>query len=258
MGDTIAQTRFESVSKHSNDPLLARGNTLRSGEDSLKVTELMEFCTNLQQRVLDLEKTKTTQANEIASLKRRVKNLKKKRSSRTHKLKSPYKVGLSVRVESFGDEKDLDEDASRQGRRIHDIDVDEVIILVNDDNEIFDVDALAGEEVFVVEESGNVGEEVVVVIDAANIIPVSDAIITDVEITLAQALAELKSAKPKAYKDKVKGIMIEEPVVEHVKPIKRLEQIRLDKELAFKLQAEEEEEERLAREKRLKKLKKPT
>ncbi|GKA46166.1 hypothetical protein Tco_0738962, partial [Tanacetum coccineum] len=40
------------------------------------------------------EKTKITQANEIASLKRRVKNLEKKRSSRTHKLKRLYKVGL--------------------------------------------------------------------------------------------------------------------------------------------------------------------
>ncbi|GKF36605.1 hypothetical protein Tco_0113363, partial [Tanacetum coccineum] len=66
-------------------------------------------------------------------------------------------------------------------------------------------------------------------------------VITDVEITLAQALADLKSAKPKADKDKGKGIMIEEPVVEQVKPMKRLEQMRLDEELAFKLQAEEEE-----------------
>ncbi|GKC69507.1 hypothetical protein Tco_1115390, partial [Tanacetum coccineum] len=39
---------------------------------------------------------------------------------------------------------------------------------------------------------------------------------------------------------------IEELVVEQVKPMKRLEQIRLDEELAFKLQ---DEEERLAREK---------
>ncbi|GKF22653.1 hypothetical protein Tco_0074975 [Tanacetum coccineum] len=52
MGDTIAQTRFENVSKHFNDPLLTRGNTLRSSEDSLKLTELMELCTNLQIRVL--------------------------------------------------------------------------------------------------------------------------------------------------------------------------------------------------------------
>ncbi|GJW42312.1 putative ribonuclease H-like domain-containing protein [Tanacetum coccineum] len=153
------------------------------------------------------------------------------------------------------------------GRRIHDIDADEDITLVNDDNEIFDVDALAGEEVFVAEQSGNVVGEVVAVIDAASTIPVSAATITDVEITLAQALAELKSAKPKAdkvviqepeqgttytnlitiipctqnFQDKGKGIMIEEPMVEQVKPMKRLEQMRLDEELAFKLQAEEEE-----------------
>ncbi|GJS13162.1 hypothetical protein Tco_0407634 [Tanacetum coccineum] len=75
MGDTIAQTRFENVSILFNDSLIARGNTLRSDEDSLKLKELMELCTNLQQRVLDIEKTKTTQQNEIASLKRRVDSL---------------------------------------------------------------------------------------------------------------------------------------------------------------------------------------
>ncbi|GKA28926.1 putative ribonuclease H-like domain-containing protein [Tanacetum coccineum] len=78
IGDTIAQTRFENVSKHSNDSLLARGNTLRSDEVSLKLKELMELCTNLQQRALDLEKTKTTQQNKITSLKRRVKKLEQK------------------------------------------------------------------------------------------------------------------------------------------------------------------------------------
>ncbi|GKD26078.1 hypothetical protein Tco_1232292 [Tanacetum coccineum] len=60
MRDTIAQTRFESISKHSNDSLLARGNTLQSDEDRLKLDELMALCTTLQNRVLDLEKTKTT------------------------------------------------------------------------------------------------------------------------------------------------------------------------------------------------------
>ncbi|GJU17352.1 hypothetical protein Tco_1145318, partial [Tanacetum coccineum] len=149
------------------------------------------------------------------------------------------------------------------------------ITLVNDDYEIFNADALAGEEVFVAEQSGNVVEEVVVVIDTASTIPISFATITDVEITLAQVLAELKSAKPKADKvviqepeqgtttitrttiihvpkpleDKGKGIMIEEPVVEQMKPMKRLKQMRLDEELVFKLQAKEEEEKRLAREK---------
>ncbi|GKA07007.1 hypothetical protein Tco_0686231 [Tanacetum coccineum] len=151
MGDTISQTRSENVSKLSNDPLLARGNTLRSGEDSMKLQELMALCITLQKKVLDLETTKTTQGNEIASLKRRVKKLENKDRSRTHKLKRLYKV-------------------------------------VNDDNEIFDVDALAGEEVFVAEQSENVVEEIV---DAAQTITIE-------EITLVhqpQALGELKSAK---------------------------------------------------------------
>ncbi|GKC21478.1 hypothetical protein Tco_1023628 [Tanacetum coccineum] len=83
IGDTIAQTRFKSVSKHFNDSLLVRGNTLRSDEDRLKLDELIALCTTLQNQVLDLEKTKTTQHNEIASLKRRVKKLEKKNSATT-------------------------------------------------------------------------------------------------------------------------------------------------------------------------------
>ncbi|GKE31558.1 hypothetical protein Tco_1450880 [Tanacetum coccineum] len=45
----------ESIPIHSNDPLL-------SGEERQKLNELMELCTNLSQRVLDLENTKTYQA----------------------------------------------------------------------------------------------------------------------------------------------------------------------------------------------------
>nr|GEW67068.1 hypothetical protein [Tanacetum cinerariifolium] len=122
IGDTIAQTWFENMSKLSNDSLLARGNTIRSDEDSMKLNELMELCTNLQSRVLALEKTKTTQALEITSLKRRVKKLEKKQRSRTHKLKRLYKVGLIATVDSYEDEQNLGEDASKQERKIHDID----------------------------------------------------------------------------------------------------------------------------------------
>ncbi|GJV15845.1 hypothetical protein Tco_1361168 [Tanacetum coccineum] len=78
----------ENVTKHSNDPML-------SGEDSMKLEELMELCTNLQQRVIDLETPKTTQGSEIASLKRMVKKLEKKNKSRTHKLKRLYK-GMKI------------------------------------------------------------------------------------------------------------------------------------------------------------------
>ncbi|GJU87312.1 hypothetical protein Tco_1294858 [Tanacetum coccineum] len=130
MGDTIAQTRFENVSKHSNDSLLTRGNRLQSEEDRLKLDELMPLCTTLQNRILDLKKTKTSQHNEIASLKKRVKKLEKKDRSRTYRLKRLYKVGLTARLESSDDEESLGDDASKQGR-IDAIDLDEEINLVS-------------------------------------------------------------------------------------------------------------------------------
>nr|GEU70711.1 hypothetical protein [Tanacetum cinerariifolium] len=92
----------------------------------------MELCTNLQNRVLDLENTKTSQALEIDSLKRRVKKLEKKQKSRTHKLKRLYKVSLTARVDSFVDEASLGENASKHERKIDDIDADERITLVDE------------------------------------------------------------------------------------------------------------------------------
>nr|GFC54127.1 hypothetical protein [Tanacetum cinerariifolium] len=137
----------------------------------------------------------------------------------------------------------------------------------------FDVDDSGGEEVFVEGKNDNVVEEVVN--DAqVSTVATTVTIITE-EITLAQALEALKTSKPKAKgivfqdpgkstttttisthqsQDKVKGIIIEEPV----KP-KKKDQIRLDEEAALNLQVEFDEEERLAREKEreLKKNKKP-
>ncbi|GJW88879.1 putative ribonuclease H-like domain-containing protein [Tanacetum coccineum] len=57
MGDAITQTRFENASKHSNDSLLARGNTLQSNK--IASTMMMAHIVPLLQiEVLDLEKTK--------------------------------------------------------------------------------------------------------------------------------------------------------------------------------------------------------
>ncbi|GJY21048.1 hypothetical protein Tco_0393614 [Tanacetum coccineum] len=49
--DSDAQTRFETTFKKSNDPPLSRGYTLGSGEDSMKLLELMELCTKLSNLV---------------------------------------------------------------------------------------------------------------------------------------------------------------------------------------------------------------
>ncbi|GJW66486.1 hypothetical protein Tco_0120910 [Tanacetum coccineum] len=140
MGDKIAQTRFENVSKISNNSLLAGVNTPQSDEDRLKLNELMEFCTKLQQRVLELENTKTAQAQEITSLKLRVKKLEKKGGSRTHKLKRLYK-----------------------GRKIDDIDKDAEITLVDETqgsrDEVTLAQALAALKSVKVQEKANVVEE---------------------------------------------------------------------------------------------------
>ncbi|GJY44687.1 hypothetical protein Tco_0432900 [Tanacetum coccineum] len=47
--DSDAQTRFETTSKQSNDPPLSRVNTLGSGEDNMKLMELMAHCTTLSE-----------------------------------------------------------------------------------------------------------------------------------------------------------------------------------------------------------------
>nr|GEV84560.1 retrovirus-related Pol polyprotein from transposon TNT 1-94 [Tanacetum cinerariifolium] len=118
---------------------------------SLKLKKLMELCTTLENRVLDVETTMTTQAMEIKSIKRRVKKLEKKQRSRTHKLK----------------------DYTR------------------------DVD-LRGEEVFVSQE---VPLKEVSDVDEVNVVStVTTTTATIDDITLAKALMEIKSAKPKAHK----------------------------------------------------------
>ncbi|GKB02026.1 hypothetical protein Tco_0830070 [Tanacetum coccineum] len=135
----------EHVPTHSNDPLL-------SGEDRMKLTELMDMCTKLSDRVLDLEHTKTAQAQEITNLKLRVKKLEKKVGSRTHNFKRLYKVGVT-RIVEYSDDESLgaQEDASNQGRIIEDINKDAEVSLVDetqgrsDDAEMFDTNALIDE-----------------------------------------------------------------------------------------------------------------
>ncbi|GJQ92031.1 hypothetical protein Tco_0003170 [Tanacetum coccineum] len=226
-------------------------------EPSMLLKELMDFYTKLQQRVLDLENIKTAQAQEITSLKLRFKRLEKKGGSRTYELKRLYKVGRSARVvsskeASLGDQ----EDASKQGRKIDDIDADAEITLVDEtqgrygDEDMFGVHDLDGDEVVVgskvtdkVGEKRNIVEEAVAVT-----VLVSAATITNVKRTLAQTLAELKSARPKT-----KGVVMQEPskstpTISLQLPSQAKGQGLKDKE-TLRRQAEFDEEDRLAREK---------
>ncbi|GKD97175.1 hypothetical protein Tco_1381072, partial [Tanacetum coccineum] len=119
------------------------------------------------QSVLDLEKAKTAQAKEIASLKKRVKQLEKRRKLRTSGLKRLRKVGSTSRVESSNDVSLSDqEDASKQGRKIVDLDADVEVTLVdetqemNDDNLMFDTDVLEEQEKEVAEKEVSTADPV--------------------------------------------------------------------------------------------------
>ncbi|GJR59003.1 retrovirus-related pol polyprotein from transposon TNT 1-94 [Tanacetum coccineum] len=194
--------------------------TLRSDEDRLKLDELMALCTTLQNWVLDLEKTKTTQHNEIACLKSRVKKLKRK-------------------IESSDNEVSLSEDASKQGR-IDAIDADEEITMVS----VHDVNVFTGEEVFATTVDditlAQVHEEMKSIKPKKKGIVIQE--LGESTTTISSQLSSQLSSQQS--RDKGKGILIEP-----VKPMNKKDLIRLDEETALNLQVEFDEEERLVREK---------
>ncbi|GJU72422.1 hypothetical protein Tco_1263827 [Tanacetum coccineum] len=173
-GEPIEPIADEIILKERGD-YLERATTTTSSLEAEQ--ELMEFCTKLQQRVLDMKNTKTAQAQEITSLKLRVKKLEKKGGSRTHKLKRLYK--------------------GRYG-----------------DDLMFDTSDLAGEKIFVVEQGvPNSKKNDVVSTAAANPITTASVEVTTAnattiisdDLTLAQTLIEIRSTRPKA-----KGIVFRE------------------------------------------------
>ncbi|GJX79634.1 hypothetical protein Tco_0327783, partial [Tanacetum coccineum] len=122
-GPTEPVTDEAHVSTPSYDPP-------QSGKDSIKLSKLMNLCTNLQEKVLNLVKAKTAQAKKITSLKKRVKQLEKRRKSRP--------LGLR---------------RLRKGRKIKDLNADAKVNLVNeteemnDENLMFDTCVLEEQEI---------------------------------------------------------------------------------------------------------------
>nr|GEV48025.1 hypothetical protein [Tanacetum cinerariifolium] len=202
MGDTFDHTRYEKVSKMSSDSLLTGVNTPRSDEDRLKHIELIKIYTTFQKKFLDLDdelkRKKTAQQTKIDGLERRVKKLKKKQRSRTHKLKRLYK------------------------ERIDGVDVDEDIALASTHDNVSTQDNIVQDEGI-----EDVGEEEVVevvttakmlidtVVDVAQVttvivdIPVSDAktiVTTAPTITAESTKTNVKVTQA----PKRKGVMIQE------------------------------------------------
>ncbi|GJZ44473.1 hypothetical protein Tco_0591728 [Tanacetum coccineum] len=162
-----------------------------------------------QTRVLALETTKSNQALEIKSLKRRVKSLEKRRKSRTLGFKR-----------------------LRKGRKNADLDADAEVTLVdktqemNNDNLMFDTYVLEEHEKEVAEKEVSVADPVTTageVVTTANVeVTTANAPTTTIdELTLAQTLIEIKAAKPKAVtsaatiaittRPKAGGVVVQEP-----------------------------------------------
>ncbi|GJV35405.1 hypothetical protein Tco_1407882 [Tanacetum coccineum] len=224
----------------------------QSGEDSMQLFELMNLCTSLQEKVLDLEKAKIARAKEIASLKKRVEQLEKRRKLRTPGLKR-----LSKR------------------RKISDLDADAEVTLVdemNDDNLMFDTDVLeekekevAEKEVSTTDPVTTAGEAVTTAGEAvttANKLKAVTSIATTTTTTRPNARrvvvqkpsefkttsSPLQASQLSQTKDKGKEI-----IVEPERPLKKKDQVTLDEEMARNLKAHMQakliEEERLTRQK---------
>ncbi|GJR34576.1 hypothetical protein Tco_1210260 [Tanacetum coccineum] len=219
----------------------------QSGKDRMQLTELMDLCTQLQSRVLALETTKSNQALEIESLKRR-------------------------------------EAASKQGRKIADLDADAEVTLVdetqemNDDNLMFNTGVLEEQEKEVAKKEVSTADLVTTVgevVTTANVeVTTANAPTTTIdELTLAQTLTEIKAVKPKAVTSaattttttipNARGVIVQEPsefkttssplqasqlpqakdkgkakMVEPKKPLKKKDQIAMDEEVAKNLEAQ--------------------
>ncbi|GJX24549.1 hypothetical protein Tco_0230845, partial [Tanacetum coccineum] len=221
LGGRPAQTRFERLSKQSNDLLLLRVDTLGSGENSMKLNELMEICTKLSERVLALENIKIAQDLEIINLKKRVKKLEKKKKARTLQLKRRL---FNVRIESSNDKSLGDQDdASKQGRNIVESDQDEGISFVQANAETqgrYDHDIevnIASTSITTTSINITTAEPVTIVSAPITTVgvsistaepstpPITTTLIEDEDLTIAQTLMKMRSEKSKE-KLKEKGV----------------------------------------------------
>ncbi|GKB44587.1 hypothetical protein Tco_0889529 [Tanacetum coccineum] len=211
----------ESVPIPSNDPQ-------PSGEDSMQLTNLMVLCTKLQTQVLDLQIAKDAQAKEIATLKKRIQRLERRKMSRPTGLKR-----------------------LRKGRSIEDIDADVDVTLVDetqerqDDDLMFDTIVLEDDEMHgklkcMRKKKRQYKPMIVLLVKqfkaakpkvcCSHYCSLTTTTTTDPMIrggcNEPSEFQNSTRTQPSSSKDKGKGIMIEPEV-----PLKRKDQIALDEQI---------------------------
>nr|GEZ83135.1 hypothetical protein [Tanacetum cinerariifolium] len=208
--------------------------------------EALDSCTALTRRVENLEHDKVAQDLEIIKLKTRVKKLEKANKVKALKLRILRKVGTSQRIESFAD-TDI-EDASNQGRIIAELDRDTGVALMDDEGTKKKVkDAQVADDEQVITAASTPVCAASIIIPAAEL-KVPAATITAVPVRVVAASTRQRkgvvirdpkkesSAKTPIetkFKDKGKGIMVEEP-----KSMKKKQHVKMDEEYAKKLHEE--------------------
>ncbi|GKD51996.1 hypothetical protein Tco_1280972, partial [Tanacetum coccineum] len=204
-----------STSSQPKKKLKSRRKQRKEAEVTDDETKEEEHLTTPSNDPLPSEKAKSDQAIEIASLKKRVNKLEKRRQLRTTGLQRFKNLGTARRVKSSNAGLGDQEDASKQERSIEDIDADAEVTLVNEQpykDLMFDTGVLDDDEVFVDVAPSEKNEQSIKIDDSttasiedsvAPTIQVSTADIGEVtaakidELTLAQTLIEIKAAKPK-------------------------------------------------------------
>nr|GFC20254.1 hypothetical protein [Tanacetum cinerariifolium] len=200
---------------------------------------LLETCATLTKQVANLEQDKIDQAIEITKLKQRVKRLEKKSKFKSSGLKRSRKVKTAQRVKSSADTvMDDQEDASKQeGGRW----------LAETQAKVYHLDLQHSKKVYSMQDTDEAEpakvEEVIKVVTAAELMT---EVVTTTATTITAAQVPKASASTRKrgviiqdheeaatasvivhtedkFKDKGKGILIEEP-----KPLKRQTQIEQD------------------------------
>ncbi|GJX55842.1 hypothetical protein Tco_0285739, partial [Tanacetum coccineum] len=165
------------------------------------------------EKVLDLEKAKTAQAKEIASLKKRVKQLEKRMTLRTPGLKRLRKVGSTSKVESSNDkEKEIVEKEVSIADPV--TTTDEVVTTANVEATTANAPTKTVNELTL--------DQTLIEIEAAKPKAITSAATTTTTTRpKAQTLIEIKASKPKVVtsasttttttRPKARGVVVQEP-----------------------------------------------
>nr|GEY69768.1 putative ribonuclease H-like domain-containing protein [Tanacetum cinerariifolium] len=231
MGDAAAQTRSERVSKFSNDLPFSRVKTLRSVEDRLQLKELMEHCTkfSVRGRIEDIDvDDNITLVNDQEMFDTWVLD------------NEEFVVEKAVDVKEVDAAQDQVSAATTTAAK--DLTVDDITLAKVLEALKTSKPKIRGIVVRDHEEPSKSKTTTTPTSVADNTRPKAKGIVMQEPSIVTTSIILI----PTQVKDKGKGKMVEPEM-----PLKKKAQISLDEKLAFKLQAKQEEEERIVREKAL-------